>query len=60
MIFCVWYPTGGFGHFINGILHTFRENFVRNDDQEFGQEVPHNDFPNFFASTAEINRWLQS
>lgn len=35
MIFCVWYPTGGFGHFINGILHTFGGNFVRNDDQEF-------------------------
>jgi hypothetical protein len=25
---------------------------------EFNQEVPHNDFPNFFKNTTEINQWL--
>lgn len=29
MIYCVWYPSGGFGHFINAILSLYGENFVR-------------------------------
>lgn len=29
MIYCVWYPSGGFGHFINAILTTHGKNFVR-------------------------------
>lgn len=29
MIYCVWYPSGGFGHFINAILTLHGENFVR-------------------------------
>ena len=29
MIYCVWYPSGGFGHFINGILNSYGQNFVR-------------------------------
>ena len=29
MIYCVWYPSGGFGHFINAILTRYGENFVR-------------------------------
>jgi hypothetical protein len=29
MIYCVWYPSGGFGHFINAILSLNGENFVR-------------------------------
>ena len=29
MIFCVWYPSGGFGHFINAILSLHGKNFVR-------------------------------
>jgi hypothetical protein len=29
MIYCVWYPSGGFGHFINAILSLHGENFVR-------------------------------
>lgn len=29
MIYCVWYPSGGFGHFINAILTLYGLNFVR-------------------------------
>lgn len=29
MIYCVWYPSGGFGHFINAVLTLHGENFVR-------------------------------
>jgi hypothetical protein len=29
MIYCVWYPSGGFGHFINAILTLHGNNFVR-------------------------------
>lgn len=29
MIYCVWYPSGGFGHYINSILNLHGKNFVR-------------------------------
>lgn len=29
MIFCVWYPCGGFGHFVNAVLTLHGSNFVR-------------------------------
>jgi hypothetical protein len=29
MIYCVWYPSGGFGHFVNAILTLHGQNFVR-------------------------------
>ena len=29
MIYCIWYPSGGFGHFINGVLSLNGENFSR-------------------------------
>lgn len=29
MIYCVWYPPGSFGHFINALLTLHGENFVR-------------------------------
>jgi len=29
MIYCIWYPSGGFGHFINGILSLHGKNFKR-------------------------------
>ena len=29
MIYCVWYPSGGFGHFINAVLNLHGKNFVR-------------------------------
>jgi hypothetical protein len=29
MIYCVWYPSGGFGHFLNGVLTMHGDNFVR-------------------------------
>lgn len=29
MIYCVWYPSGGFGHFVNAVLTLYGKNFVR-------------------------------
>ena len=29
MIYCVWYPSGGFGHFVNAVLTLYGDNFVR-------------------------------
>lgn len=29
MIYCIWYPSGGFGHFINAIISMHGRNFVR-------------------------------
>jgi hypothetical protein len=29
MIYCVWYPSGGYGHFINAILNLHGNNFAR-------------------------------
>jgi len=34
MIYCVWYPSGGFGHFINGILTLHGEGFKRPTDNK--------------------------
>lgn len=33
MIYCVWYPSGGFGHFVNSILNSFGHNFVKPNRQ---------------------------
>jgi len=33
MIYCVWYPSGGFGHFINAILTLRGEGFIRPKNQ---------------------------
>lgn len=29
MIYCIWYPSGGFGHFLNGIISLHGTDFVR-------------------------------
>jgi len=29
MIHCIWYPSGGFGHFVNAVLSLHGNNFVR-------------------------------
>lgn len=29
MIYCIWYPSGGFGHFLNSILSLHGKNFAR-------------------------------
>jgi hypothetical protein len=29
VIYCVWYPSGGFGHFLNAVLTLHGDNFVR-------------------------------
>jgi hypothetical protein len=31
MIYCVWFPAGGFGHFINAVLTLHGKNFARPD-----------------------------
>ena len=34
MIYCVWYPSGGFGHFVNAVLELYGENFKCRDDSK--------------------------
>jgi hypothetical protein len=36
-ILCIWYPSGGFGHFINGVVTLYGQDFVRpnNSNLEF-------------------------
>jgi hypothetical protein len=34
MIYCVWYPAGGFGHFVNSILSLYGKEFVRPQGQD--------------------------
>ncbi len=40
MIYCVWYPSGGFGHFINAIISMHGRDFVRPGSKtlEFGSD----------------------
>jgi hypothetical protein len=33
MIYCIWYPSGGFGHLINSILNVYGKKFARPKDQ---------------------------
>jgi hypothetical protein len=39
-ILCIWYPSGGFGHFINGVVTLHGQDFVRphNSKLEFGAD----------------------
>lgn len=39
MIYCVWYPSGGFGHYISHLLNVYGQNFARptNTNFEFGK-----------------------
>jgi len=32
-IFCIWYPSGGFGHFINAVLTLHGKNFAKSKDK---------------------------
>ena len=32
---CVWYPAGGFGHFVNSILTLYGDGFVRPAHKQF-------------------------
>jgi hypothetical protein len=34
MIYCIWYPSGGFGHFINAVLSLHGNNFARPQQQQ--------------------------
>ena len=39
MIHCVWYPSGGFGNFVNSVLNLYGRNFKRpNKQPEFSQD----------------------
>ena len=31
MIYCIWYPPGGFGHFVNAIISLYGKNFAKAD-----------------------------
>lgn len=38
MIYCVWYPGSGFGHFVNAVLSLYGKNFIRpNNTLEFSK-----------------------
>jgi hypothetical protein len=28
-IYCIWYPSGGFGHYISGVISLYGDNFIR-------------------------------
>jgi hypothetical protein len=34
MIYCIWYPSGGFGHFVNAIISLYGKNFAKVDHGE--------------------------
>jgi hypothetical protein len=34
-IWCIWYPAGGFGHFVNGILTLYGHGFIRPNNKQF-------------------------
>jgi hypothetical protein len=33
MIYCIWYPSGGFGHFVNAVINLHGDKFVRPANQ---------------------------
>lgn len=35
MIYCVWYPGGGFGHFVNAVITLYGQGFKRPNDTDF-------------------------
>lgn len=47
MIYCIWYPGGGFGHFINSILSLYGNNFKRpiKKDYQFSSNGDSHDLP---------------
>lgn len=46
MIYCIWYPSGGFGHYINVILSLHGDNFHRpNREIVFGENGDSHNFP---------------
>ena len=34
MIYCIWYPAGGFGHFVNAIISLYGKNFAKVPDAD--------------------------
>jgi len=46
MIYCIWYPSGGFGHFVNALLCVYGNNFVSNSDSiVFSNDGNSHEFP---------------
>jgi len=35
MIYCIWYPPGGFGHYVNSVISIYGENFKRPGTTDF-------------------------
>jgi len=57
MIYCVWYPSGGFGHYINAVLSLHGKNFTRPKKQlEFS---PRGDSHNIdlVVPTYQFDQW---
>lgn len=52
MIYCIWYPSGGFGNFVNAILSLFGKDFVRPEiiDYEFTNNGSSHNFPRSLPS----------
>lgn len=60
MIYCIWYPSGGFGHFVNGILTLYGEGFKRpNNSIEFSTTGDSHNLelvaPKYFLDPPEYN-----
>jgi len=52
MIYCIWYPSGGFGNFVNAILSLFGKDFERPEiiDYEFTLDGSSHNFPSKLPS----------
>jgi hypothetical protein len=47
MIYCIWYPSGGFGHFVNAIISLYGKNFAKTDNSKlhFGYAGDSHQYP---------------
>jgi hypothetical protein len=60
-IYCVWYPSGGFGHFVNAVLTLHGKNFKRPKQEyyEFGKNGNSHNLdlvaPKFFKNPTSYN-----
>jgi len=46
MIYCVWYPSGGFGHFVSATISLYGKNFVKKDNDKL-----------YFSSTGDSHQY---
>ena len=47
MIYCIWYPSGGFGHFVNAIISSYGRDFSKLDNNQLK-----------FSSTGDIHQYI--